>query len=110
MAKKPTSFSIDNALGRIAKPSVFDRIVKEIDPTEIPAKYIEKIVVQYNDGTIIELSGDEIAFPMPMTKSAQQASVEELFKTMRDVKVYVSTEQLEIDINELVEKYLGAYC
>lgn len=110
MAKKPTNFSIDNALGKIAKPSVFDRIVKEIDPVEIPARYIEKIVVLYNDGTVVELSGDEIAFPMPMNRASQQDSVEELFKAMRDVKVYISTDQLEIDINELVEKYLGAYC
>ena len=32
MAKKTTtSFNLDKAISRIAKPSVFDRIVKEID-------------------------------------------------------------------------------
>lgn len=36
--KSTTSFNIDKAMSRITKPSVFDRIVKEIDAKEIPAK------------------------------------------------------------------------
>ena len=42
MSKKTTtSFNLDKAISRISHPSVFDRIVKEIDAKEIPAKYIE---------------------------------------------------------------------
>lgn len=110
MSKKITSFSLDNALGRIIKPSVFDRIVKEIDAKEIPAKYIEQVLVQYYDGSIVELKGSELTHPMPVNRNQNREEMEESFKKMRDVKIYISTEKLEIDINELVELYLGNYC
>jgi hypothetical protein len=36
--------------------------------------------------------------------------MEESFKKMRDVKVFINTEVLEKDVNELVEKFLGTFC
>ena len=111
MSKKTTtSFNLDRAISRIAKPSVFDRIVKEIEAREIPAKYIEQILVQYYDGNVVELSGSELTHPIPVNKDANWESMEEAFKKMRDIKVFINTERLEKDINELVEKYLGAHC
>ena len=111
MAKKSTtSFNLDKAIGRIAKPSVFDRIVKEIDAKEIPAKYIEQILVQYYDGNVVELSGDEITHPIPVNKTSNWEMMEDSFKKMRDVKIFINTDRLEKDINELVEGILGNYC
>lgn len=111
MAKKTlTSFNIDKAISRIAKPSVFDRIVKEIEAKEIPAKYIEQILVQYYDGNVVELRGSEITHPIPVNKNASWEVMAESFKKMRDVKIFINTEILETDINEQVEKYLGNYC
>lgn len=111
MAKKSTtSFNIDKAISRIAKPSVFDRIVKEIDAKEIPAKYIEQILVQYYDGNVIELSGSELTHPIPVNKNATWEMMEESFKKMRDVKIFINTDKLEKDINEKVEQLLGNYC
>lgn len=110
MAKKVTSFSFDKAMNRIARPSVFDRIVKEIDASEIPAKYIEQILVQYYDGNVVELSGDDITHPIPMNKNASIEMMQESFKKMRDVKIFINTDVLEEDVNAFVEKYLGSYC
>jgi hypothetical protein len=111
MSKRTTtSFNIDKAISRIARPSVFDRIVKEIDATEIPAKYIEQILVQYYDGNIIELSGSELTHPIPVNKNASWEAMEHAFKKMRDVKVFINTDKLEKDVNEEVEKYLGRFC
>lgn len=111
MAKKTmTSFNIDRAISRIAKPSVFDRIVKEIDAREIPAKYVEQILVQYYDGNVIELRGSEITHPIPVNKNVNWEIMEESFKEMRDVKIFISTDTLETDVNALVEEYLGKYC
>jgi hypothetical protein len=108
--KTTTSFNIDNAISRIAKPSIFDRIVKEIEAKEVPAKYIEQILVQYYDGNIVQLKGSEITHPIPLNKHASWAAMEDSFKRMRDVKVFISTEQLEIDVNIMVEKLLGKHC
>ena len=108
--KTTTSFNIDKAISRIAKPSVFDRIVKEIDAKEIPAKYIEQILVQYFDGNVVELSGSEIAHPIPLNRNASWENMESSFKKMKDVKVFINTDKLEVDINEKVEQLLGGYC
>jgi hypothetical protein len=108
--KTTTSFNLDKAISRIAKPSVFDRIVKEIDAKEIPAKYIEQILVQYYDGNVVELRGNEITHPIPMNKNVSWDIMEDSFKKMRDVKIFISTDKLEIDINIMVEDILGKFC
>lgn len=111
MEKKDlTSFSMDKAIGRITKTSVFDRIVKEIDAREIPTRYVEQVVVQYHDGNVIELKGDELTHPIPVNRNAKWETLEGSFKKMKDVKIYINTEKLEIDINAMVEDYLGKYC
>jgi hypothetical protein len=111
MSKKTTtSFNLDKAISRITKPSVFDRIVKEIDAKEIPAKYIEQILVQYYDGNVIELSGSELTHPIPVNRNISWEVMEDSFKKMRDVKIFINTDKLEKDINEEVEKFLGNYC
>lgn len=110
MTKKTTNFSFDRALNRIARPSVFDRIVKEIDAKEIPARYVEQILVQYYDGNTVELSGEEITHPIPMNRNASWDKMEESYKKMRDVRVFINTEILEKDINIMVEKLLGPHC
>lgn len=111
MEKKITTrFNIDKAISRIAKPSVFDRLVKEVETKEIPAKYIEQILVQYTDGSIVELRGKDITHPIPVNKNISWGDMELAYRKMRDVKIFISTEQLESDVNELVEKYLGRYC
>jgi hypothetical protein len=111
MAKKTTtSFNIDKAISRIAKPSIFDRIVKEVDAKEIPSKYIEHILVQYYDGNIVELKGDELTHPIPVNRNASWEVMEDSFKKMRDVKIFINTDKLERDVNEAVERYLGNFC
>lgn len=110
MSKKITSFNLDKTSSRAARPSVFDRIVKEIDAKEIPAKYIEQILVQYYDGNIVELSGDEISHPIPVNKNASWEAMEDSFKKMKDVKIFINTDKLEADINIEVEKLLGNHC
>lgn len=111
MSKKTTtSFNLDKAISRITRPSVFDRIVREIDAKEIPAKYIEQILVQYYDGNVIELSGSELTHPIPINRNISWDVMEDSFKKMRDVKIFINTDKLEKDINDEVEKILGNFC
>jgi uncharacterized protein (DUF2344 family) len=111
MAKKmTTSFNLDKAISRVAKPSVFDRIVKEIDAREIPPEYVEQVLVQYYDGNIVELSGEDLTHPIPLDQQSTWELMEESFKKMKDVKIFINTDRLEKDINEMVEQLLGRYC
>ena len=110
MADKKINFNLDRAISRIAKPSVFDRIVKEVDAKEIPAKYIEQILIQYFDGNVVELKGSELTHPIPLNRHANAEDMQESFKKMRDVKIFIATDRLEHDVNEQVEKLLGTLC
>jgi hypothetical protein len=111
MSKKSiTSFNLDQAISRISRPSIFDRIVKEVDAKEIPAKYIESILVQYHDGNVVELHGNEITWPIPLNRDISQEDMENAFKKMREVRIFIATDRLEIDINIMVEELLGKYC
>lgn len=110
MATKKTSFNLDKAISRIAKPSVFDRIVKEVDAQEIPVKYVEQILVQYYDGNVVELKGSELTHPIPVNKNMSMEAMQQSFRKMRDVKVFIATDRLEEDINLLVDEILGKYC
>lgn len=110
MSNKRTSFEIDRALERIISPSVFDRIIKEVNPDEIPVDYIQQILVTYQDGTTVELSGEEISYPVPVNKNANWENMDESFRKMKEVKIFVNTLKLETDINMLVEKYIGGKC
>lgn len=89
---------------------MFDRIVKEIEAKEIPAKYIEQILVQFYDGNVVELSGDELKHPLPLNRKISWETMQDSFKKMRDVKIFIATGQLETDINILVEECLGKHC
>lgn len=108
--RRITNIELDKAVGKVSRPSVFDRLVKEIDPIEIPAKYIESILIQYYDGNIVELNGEDISHPIPVNKSASWEDMADSFKKMRDVRIFISTEKLEKDINILVEEHLGKHC
>lgn len=107
---KKTTFNLDQAISRISKPSVFDRIVKEIEATEIPAIYIESILIQYYDGNVVELSGKEISHPIPLNKNIVWDTMAESFKKMRDVRIFLNTALLEEAVNIKVEELLGKYC
>jgi hypothetical protein len=107
---KKANFELDKALNRIANPSPFDKIVKEIDAKEIPSKYIEHMMIFYFDGSIVELNGSEITKPIPMKRDTSWEDMESSFRKMKDVKVFINTSKLEKDINMLVEDYLGKYC
>lgn len=108
--KKIKEFDLHKALEKIITPSIFDQFVKEIDADEIPTDYIEKIVVYYYNGTIVELSGDEIEHPVPVNKQGNADDMDESFKKMREVKVIVNTEKLEKDVNNLLEDLIGDRC
>jgi len=111
MPKKITnSFNIDNSAADVSKPSIFDRLIKEIDAKEIPTKYIDYIRIQYNDGNIVELTGEEISHPMPVNKEATWEHMEESFKKMKDVRIFINLTLLEEDVNQLIEDLLDNYC
>jgi len=101
---------LDRALKRLVTPSVFDRLVREIDASEVPATYIEQIVVHFNNGSTVELSGKEISNPIPVNRDGNWEEMGEAYKNIKEVKVFIDTQNLETDVNGMVEDYLGGRC
>lgn len=110
MSNKKTNFELDKTLKKMLTPSIFDRLVKEVDASEIPTEYIDRISVFYNDGNIVELSGNEITHPVPVNKTGSGEEMDDSFNSMREVKVFIDTSKLEMDVNKEVEALLGKFC
>lgn len=105
-----TSFSADESAISIPKYAVFDRIVNEIDPEQIPAKYIDRLRVTYQDGSVVMLSGSELACPLPTTNHPVPEVIERFYRQMREVKLFINNVVLETDVTRMVEDILGDYC
>ena len=105
-----TNENIDKILNRITTPSIFDQIIKEIEPVQIPVKYIQQLIVYYHDGSVVELKGKDLTDPIPVNPDSDWSKIDSGFKKIRDVKIMIDLETLEEDINSRVETFLGKYC
>lgn len=92
--RKSPPVELAKSLNSTLKPTVYDRILTELTPTEIPAKYIDIILIQYKNGSIIELSGADITNPIPVNQDADWDSVSEQMETIDVVKVFINTDRL----------------
>lgn len=90
-------------------PAPFARLIGEIYATRVPSRYIEKIVITYLNGTQVEMSGGEIAFPVPLNKTFDSNSTHEKYKNVKEIKVFLKLEKLEHDINVIIMDKLGKY-
>jgi len=106
---KKTNITQDKLLPRLIKSTVFKRLVKEVDAYEIPPKYIEKIIVSYFNGTVVDLVGDQISKPVPVNREESWEDIGKMYKNIEEVKVFINTEQLETDINERMEELFKKY-
>ena len=64
----------------------FDRIMEEIEPTSIPTKYLTSITVLFTNGKEIEISGEELLNPLPLSSSFSWETVIHQFKQITDNK------------------------
>lgn len=103
---KRKNFRLDKALDDLASPSLFDRLVQEIEVDEVPVEYIERIVVYYESGDIVELGNHEINKPIPINQESSWDEMSDSFKNVVNVKVFIDTRKLEQDVNELVDPLL----
>lgn len=110
MSKKTTNVSIDKAISVNNRITAFDRIVQEIIIDEIPTKYIENILVHYHDGNIVDVPGRDLVQSIPINEETDWDKMEVIFKKMSDVRIFLNTEKLEENVDDLVEELIGRYC
>jgi len=104
--RKITPFELSQALNHISAESIFDRLVKEVDAKEIPAKYIEYLTVFYKDGNSVDLTGNELSNPIPLNKNVSWNEMEDTFHKVKNVRVFIDTKRLEVDVNMQIDELL----
>ena len=105
MSDKNPKIHID----RRKKSSDFERILSEVDAEEIPAEFIEYISIHYADGSVIEILGSEIAYPVPIRRNEKWKRLETNNRKISDLKVYVNLQKLEREINKVVSKWTADF-
>jgi hypothetical protein len=99
---------IDSALEKLVSPSVFDEIVKEVNATHIPTEYVERVVVYYNNGDIVEMLGEQINHPIPLSRNGSWSKMSDMFENLKEVKVFIDTAKLEHDVNQELAELLDS--
>ena len=111
MAKKTTTtFGVGIITSNDDKFSIFNRLIGEIDATEIPLSVIDIVLVQYCDGDVVELKSDELINSIPVNRASTWADMRNSIRQIRDIKIFLDNTKLESIVNPEVEKYLGKYC
>lgn len=101
--RKITPFELSQAINKLNSETVFDRLVKEVDAKEIPAEYIEYMSVLYKDGSAVQLTGNELTSPIPVNKNASWNEMEDTFKQVENIRVYIDTKKLEIEVTKQID-------
>lgn len=102
--KNSIKIKIEKSPKRLIKPTVFDRIIREINTNTVPARYVETMLIQFTNDNKIELRYNEI----PLTISADQTCP--WYNEIEEIKILLNTDYLEEDIGKLIDQYLGKYC
>jgi hypothetical protein len=83
-------------------------VIKDLDATKVPARYIEKIVLTFEDDSIIELSGEEFTNPIPVEGNIRWEEIKNMFQNIKSMKLHLNVFMIEYDLEErLLEIYGG---
>ena len=100
--------SFEKHLNDLLKPNIYNELIKEITPTLIPAELVQTILVMYNNGTTVELTGDDIHDAVPVSRYQTPEQRKATRDNIKDIKIYVNTEKLadfcDGEVNSLFNK------
>ena len=90
----------------LSKPSVFDRLIKEILIIQVPVKYIQKLTIHYSDGNVINWTGNELTQSTTVLDTSKWEQLSSVYKRMKQIKIVIDTNLLEEDVNQALDKLL----
>lgn len=85
----------------------FDRLLSEIFPQEVPIHFVKGIKVVYKDGSVKELTDEEIKGVQPEVGTVNHQKIAEMWENTQDVEIYINTEKLRNIVQLNVNKILG---
>jgi hypothetical protein len=94
-------------ISSVNSESEFYKILDGIEPIEIPTEYIDYLEIYYIDNSCLELKSDDLKYIMPISTCAPKKELQEIFKKMKEVRIFLNLEYLEKSINESIDKILN---
>jgi hypothetical protein len=84
----------------------FDRIMEEVVPISIPTNFIRGIQVTMRTGAIVQLKGDELLSPLPLSGEFSWSEMSSNFESIDDVEVLVDIPGLRESVVKSVKNIL----
>ena len=85
----------------------FDNFLSEIVPKEIPVKFVNYIVVTFNNGRRSRLQRDDLLAPNAVaTKGVSWKKIKENFKDIKDKEIQIDNRALKKHINKSANELL----
>jgi len=85
-------------------------ILRKLDSSRVPAKYVEKIIVTLKDESVVELSGEEFSEPLPVEGFIQWNKIKDMFDGVASMKMHLNLDLIEIELERKLEDiYRVAY-
>lgn len=79
----------------------FDKFLSEVVPKEIPVKFVNYIVVTFNNGRRSRLNRDDLLQPNAVaTKGVSWKKIKENFKDIQDIEIQIDNRALKKHINK----------
>ena len=87
----------------------FNKIMHEIAPKEIPAKFVDMIKIIRKDGTVTNMTRDDIVNTVPLAGPVDWESIAGNYHDIRDMEIYIDMDALEYTVHKNVHRMLGKF-
>ena len=91
----------------------FDRIMEEVVPISIPTNFIRGIQVTMRTGGIVQLKGDELLSPLPLSGEFSWSEMSSNFESIDDVEVLVDIpglrESVVTSVKNILKNHFDSY-
>ena len=89
-------------IANIKTGSVYEDLLAEIDPEEIPPRYIDRVTLTLKDGSVIDIPGEELHSPLPVGDKLNVPIDNAKHPNVESVRIYIDIINLEIDAEKMV--------
>lgn len=96
-------------IGKHSKDKQFEKLLKEIFPTEIPVRFVREIVVEFLDGTSTSLNHNHINAPLPIDEDRVWRDLISAFENVNQITVIVDIGKINKSVNHRVADLLDAH-
>ena len=92
-----------------SKNAEFEALLKEVFPSEIPLDIIDKIVIEFKDGTQGILDHRELSEPLPTTPNKSWQQMIQAFANVSQINIVVDVRKVEKAVGDKVGSMLDKF-